>query len=131
MSRDGERSMSSDSMRCWIHSRTLRSAMCMYSKPMWPRVRAIQAIDQIAEPHRARVAAAEGGHDFAVEVVDGQAVVAWVERQRIARCEAERIELGGEVAVDAVADDELIDAMLEQLRGLRRFAAAAVRGRPD
>ena len=80
---------------------------------MWPRVRASQAIDQIAKPHRSRVAAAEGGHDFAIEVVDREAVVTWVERQRIARCEAERIELGGEVAVDAVADDELINAVLK------------------
>ena len=94
-------------------------------------VGAVQAIDQLAEQHRSRVAAAERGHDFAIEVGGGQAVVAWVQRQRISRGEAERIELGGEVTVDAIADYELIDAVLEQLRGLLALRAAAGRGRSD
>ena len=81
-------------------------------------VRGIEPVDQIAQRHRPRIAAAERGHDFAVEIGWRQTVMSRIERRAVARSEAERIEFGRAVAVNAVADDELIDAMLQQPGGL-------------
>ena len=71
-----------------------------------------QPINQFAQLHGLRRAAANGCNDVAIQIGGTEAVICRVDGRTIARRETERIELCCQVPERAVGIDKLVDALL-------------------
>ena len=104
----GGRGRSSTPSTCsWIQRFSSGSWMCMYSMPMRAAVGVAQDVEDVAERHAVAAPPTRAGEELAVEVPDGEAVGGRVELGvHVRLLGRQRVEVGDEVAADAVGVDE-------------------------